>query len=102
MVNVKKFKTVKYLAAKEAGEHNGKKFIIDTAFPAMIQENEKICVRLKGVEQPIVLNQTNLSLLSSAYTDDTENWIGKKVVFVVASVLFNGEMKPSIQLQPTE
>ena len=100
MVSVKKFKTAKYLSAKEAGEYNGKKFTIDTAFPAMIQESEKLCVRLKGIEQPIALNQTNLALISSAYGDDTENWINKSVTLVITSVLFNGEMKPSIQLQP--
>lgn len=101
MVNVKKFKTSKYLAAKDASEYQGKKFSIDTAFPAMIQDTEKICVRLKGIENPVALNQTNLTLLSTAYGDDTENWINKNVTLVISNVLFNGEMKPSIQLQPT-
>ena len=104
MVNVKKYKSVKYLAAKDAGEYQGKKFTIDTVFPATIQNVEKLCVRLKGIENPVALNQTNLTLLSTAFGDETEGWINKKVTLTISKVETEGEFKGmnTVQLQPSQ
>ena len=99
MVNVKKFVTQKYLNAKNDGKDvNGKHVVIDAAFPETINGDEKLCLRFKGIEKPMVLNQTNISILSAALGDNTDDWISKKVSLSVVKVSFNGELKDSLQV----
>lgn len=99
------FITAKYLTAKVAGEYNGKQYIIDSVFREVIgqggQEQEKLCVRFKGIDKPLPLNQTNLTILSSAYGDDTDMWINKKVTLRIVQVKFDGELVKGIQVEIT-
>ena len=50
----------------------------------------KWLIRFKEFDKPMVLNRTNISLLGTFISDDTDDWIGKQVI------LYNDE---SIQFQ---
>lgn len=100
MVKVTEFVNAKYLAAKTAGEYNGKTLTIDSVFPEIINEDEKLCVRFNGVERPLALNQGNLTALMAAYGDDSDMWISHKVILHLVRVTFNGQQVPSIQIEP--
>ena len=104
MVKASKFTTAQYLSAKTAGEFNGKKFTINAAFSSLVgslgKEKEKLLVRLEGIDKPLVLNQTNLAMLTIAYGDDTDQWINNKVILNLVSVSYNGQIVLGIQLTP--
>ena len=100
MVNVKKFVTAKYLSAKNLGDNRGKICTIDAAFTDVINEEEKILIRLNGIDNPMVLNQTNLSILIAEYGDNTDNWINNKVSVNVVKVTYNGNLVDGLQLSP--
>lgn len=52
-------------------------------------------------EKPMVLNTTNIQLLSKACdSDDTDDWIGKQViVFVDENVSFGGELVGGLRIR---
>jgi hypothetical protein len=100
MVNVKKFVSAKYLSAKNIGDSRGKTFVIDTAFSDIINEEEKLIIRLNGVDSPMPLNQTNLSILVEAYGEDTDEWINNKVTLNIVKVQYAGNLVDGIQLSP--
>lgn len=104
MVKATKFVTAQYMSAKTAGEYNGKTLVIDSAYSSLVgavgEEKEKLLVRFSGVDKPLVLNQTNIALLSTTYGDDTDQWINNKVVLNLVTVMFNGSPVLGIQLNP--
>lgn len=102
MVNVKKFVSAKYLSAKNLGDIAGKTVVINTAFPDVINDEEKLIVRFVGIESPLVLNQTNLAILISEYGEDTDDWINNSVKINLVKVNYNGQMVDGIQLSPAK
>lgn len=104
MVKAIEFITAKYLTAKVAKEYNGKSFIIDSAFAETVgqgeNEQDKLCIRLKGIDKPLPLNQTNLTILTGAYGDDTDSWVNKKITLRIVKVKFNGELVDGLQVEP--
>ncbi len=101
MVNVKKFITAKFLSAKNLGDLRGTKHNIDAVYTDVINESEKVIVRLSGVETPLVLNQTNLNILTEKYGDNSDDWINHKVTLNVVKVTFNGNLVDGIQVSPS-
>ena len=100
MPSVAKFVTEsKYLNAKKAGELNGKTMIIESVFPEVINEKEKLCVRFKDCNQILALNQTNITILATELGDDYSSWANNKVVIHIVRVSYQGQMVPSIQLE---
>lgn len=102
MVNVKKFVSAKYLSSKNLGNNVGKTCFIDAAYSDIVNDEDKLLLRLSGIENPLVLNQTNLSILIAAYGDDTDKWLGNGVVINLVKVSYNGQMVDGIQLSPTK
>lgn len=100
MVNVKQFVSAKYLSAKNDSELKGKICTIDAAFPDTVNGEEKLIIRLSGIEKPLVLNQTNLSILIGEWGEDTDNWINHKVSIQIVKVQYNGSLVDGIQLLP--
>ena len=102
MVSAKKYQTEKkYINAQYVKENLvGKALVIDACFNETINEQEKLCLRFKGVDKVLALNQTNLSILSLAYEDETANWVNKKVYLNVLKVKFNGDLVDSVQVSP--
>lgn len=103
MVNVKSYTESNYVSARTGGEYKDKTYVIDSAFEEEVGPNKdvKVCIRLKGIEKPIVLNKTNIILLATEYGDDTTAWINKKVVFRIIPTQFNGQPTKGITLEPT-
>ena len=103
MVNVAGYIKSKFMSAKSAIEQDmkGKKFVIDVAYNETINNEDKLCLRFKNVDSPMPLNQTNITILSAAYGDDTDAWINHKVMLNIVKVNYNGQMVDSIQLEPT-
>ncbi|MDD2208252.1 MAG: hypothetical protein PHU45_02735 [Bacilli bacterium] len=100
MVNVKKFISAKYLTAKVAGDLKGKKLVIDSAFMEQIKDSDKLCLRFKNVDLPMPLNQTNLTVLTAAWGEESNDWINKSVILNIVNVSFQGEVAKGIQLEP--
>jgi hypothetical protein len=105
MVKASKFKTATYLNAKDSTEYNNNSFIIDSVFSAQIGSGdniqEKLCIRLSGIDKPIALNQTNLSILIDRYGDNTDEWINHKVILHIVKVNFSGSLVDGLQVEPT-
>ena len=100
MVSAKGFINKKYFSAKDDGkECDGKSYIIDAAFPEDINGEMKLCIRLKGLDKPIALNQTNLSILVAKFGEETEEWINKQVIISIVKVNYQGSMVDSMQLK---
>ena len=100
MVNIKKLITAKYLTAKVANDLKGKTLIIDSAFIEKIKDEDKLCLRFKNVDLPMPLNQTNLTVLSAEFGEETSDWINRKVTLNIVKVSFQGELTNGIQLDP--
>lgn len=98
-MKVGKYVTQKFLSARSDKDVDGKIFIIDGVFPEIINGVEKLCLRLKGLEKPLVLNQTNISTLSMAFGDDTDHWMNQKISLVIVTVMFNGSPTEGIQIK---
>ena len=98
-MKVDKFNTQKYLSAAKDKDLDGKSFVIDAVFPETINDVEKVCMRLRGVDKPLVLNQTNLHLMMSAFGDDTDRWVNNTVVLRIIDVMFNGQTTKGIQVK---
>ena len=100
MVKATVYKNAKYLSAKDSKDLNGTKHVIDAAFNEVINDEDKLCIRLSNVGLPLALNQTNLNILITAFGDDTDDWINKKVTIRIVKVSYNGNMVDGIQLEP--
>jgi hypothetical protein len=111
MVNVKKFLTTKYLTGKYLDENteekeriNHKPFVIDAVFVESIgqpgKEQEKLAVRFKNIDMPMPLNQTNITILSASFGDNTDNWVNEKVIINLVNKTFQGNPTKGIDLEP--
>ena len=99
-MKVNKFITQKYLSAKADKGIDGVITIIDSVFEENINGQDKLVMRLKGQEKPMVLNQTNLNALMMAYGEDTDLWVSRKVQLIIVTVMFNGVPTEGIQVKP--
>ena len=98
-MKVGKYITHKFLSAKDDKDVDGKTFIINSVHPEIINEQEKLVVRFKGLDKPLALNQTNLNALTLNYGDDTDQWINQKVTLMIITVMFNGAPTDGIQVK---
>lgn len=60
--------------------------------------DRKLVLRLNGTEKGFVLNKTNATTISGLYGDDTDNWIGKKIIVGAREVEFQGKMVMSLRV----
>lgn len=98
-MEVKKYINQTYLSAKNDREVDGNIFVIDAVYPVVIQDVEKVAMRMKNLDKPMILNQTNLNHLMEKFGEDTDEWINKKVQLLVINVSFNGQMTEGIQVR---
>ena len=57
----------------------------------------KWVLHFKGAQKGLVLNRTNAQTIADAYGEDTESWIGKKVILYVTTVGTPTGPKPGIR-----
>ena len=93
-----------YLNAKTAGHLNGRTLTIYEVKCAMIGQDQdavlKMVIGFENVEKMLVVNRTNNEILTEAFSDETDHWIGKDVVLNLITITFKGERTLSIQLTP--
>lgn len=65
------------------------------------EEDLKWCMHFKEFQKPMVLNSTNIQLATKALgTDETDDWIGKKlVIYVDDNVSFGGKLVGGIRIR---
>ena len=65
------------------------------------EQQRKLVVWFQEMEKALILNKTNVRAIERALgSDDTENWIGKKILLRVESVTFRGEFVDAIRVVP--
>lgn len=98
------FDESQYLNAKSAGKLNGTALTIYATKAAIVGQDDnqkrKMIIEFEGVEKTLVTNKTNREILTEAWGDDMDAWIGKKVILHLVFVSFKGERTLSIQLEP--
>ena len=94
------FDNSKYMNAVNAQENVGKTLTIYEVKMEIVRDNQKMVIEFESIERPLIANKTNRTSLIYAFGDDTEEWIGKKVVLRVGEAEFDGRVVPSIKLEP--
>jgi hypothetical protein len=94
------FETSNYLNAKSAGQFNGKTLTIYEVKSEQVRDIRKMVIGFEGVEKALIVNKTNRVILSDAFGDETNDWIGRSVVLHLATVMFEGQKTLSISLEP--
>lgn len=98
-----RFTESKYLSAKvDKDEIDQKKFVVDAVFPEVINGKEKLCVRLRGIEKVLVLNQTNIIAMMQSFGEETELWPSHTITLNIVGIMFNGQLVDSIQVRPSK
>ena len=66
-------------------------------------EELKWMVKFRELKKPMVLNSTNIQLITKALgTDETEEWLGKEIVlYVDDNVSFGGKLVGGIRVRST-
>jgi hypothetical protein len=78
------------------------KAIVEKLTIERLGDDKKPVLHFRGAERMLVLNKTNASVLSDAYGDDSDQWIGKPVIIKPARVNFQGKMVDAIRLEIPE
>lgn len=60
----------------------------------------KPVLHFNGMESGLVLNKTNANMVCKALgSDDTDDWVGRKITLYVAEVEFRGDVVPAIRVK---
>ncbi len=62
-------------------------------------QQQKLVVYFKEIEQGLVLNKTNGKMLIRKLGDETEDWIGKQIELYTTEVEFQGETQLGIRIR---
>lgn len=65
-----------------------------------VGDDTKPVLYFQGKDRGIVLNKTNATNISAAYSQETGNWIGKSVTLFTAWVDFQGKSVEAIRVRP--
>lgn len=65
----------------------------------MMGDDRKMVVYFQGKTKGLVTNKTNANNIAALYGDDTDDWIGQKIVLVEAMVDFQGKSVPAIRIR---
>jgi hypothetical protein len=62
-------------------------------------DGKKLIVHFAGKDKALVCNKTNSAIIQEVLgSDDTDDWIGKKVTLTVKKVEFSGKLVPAIRV----
>lgn len=59
----------------------------------------KPVLTFEGQQKGLVLNRTNATVLTDAFGDDTDAWMGKSIQLYSEKVFFQGQMKDGLRLR---
>lgn len=92
----------KWLAAADLEDQDRTFTISDISQESVGQGEEqelKWVVFFREVGKGLVLNKTNATSLASCFGDDTDDWIGMRVVLYPTQVQFSGKMVEAIRVK---
>lgn len=100
-MDARKFVTPKkYLSVEhDAKDIDGKTVVIDGVFPEVINENEKLVMRLKGLEKKLAMNQTNIMTMVKAFGENTDKWVNQTIALRVVNITVGGNLIGTIQIK---
>jgi hypothetical protein len=61
---------------------------------------KRIIIGIKEYDKPIVLNNTSVNALASAYGADTKDWVGKKAKVHIQDLIVAGRQVKTVFLLP--
>jgi hypothetical protein len=62
-------------------------------------DEKKVVLLLQGTDRCVVCNKTNRETVRDLYGDDTDDWIGKRIVLYPSRVEFGGKRVWAIRIQ---
>lgn len=62
-------------------------------------EGEKLVIYFEGKQKGMVCNRTNANKISSAYGDETDDWVGCQITLYETEVEFSGRSVPAIRVK---
>ena len=81
-------------------QHKPKTLTIASIGEEEVAGETKIVVRFEKTDQAWVMNRTNAYILTEEWGDETEDWIGKKVLLKADKTTFSGKLVPCIRVEP--
>lgn len=93
----------RFLKAADIG--NGRTMTVRDLIVEKVGDSDKPCMQFKECSKGLVLNKTNIELLSNAFGNETDSWIGKRIGLKVEKVDFQGRKVNGIRIygpQPSE
>ena len=64
------------------------------------QEEQCVVMRIKGAKKPMILNKTNMKIITKLFgTPYIEDWSGRKVIIYAAKVRAFGEMIEALRIK---
>ena len=88
-----------YLSADDVGREEIELQIVACDLEDPDDKGEKICIRFADFEQVLLLNRTNAEYLAEKLGDDTDNWLGQKIVLYTAQTMFGGRKTRGIRVR---
>lgn len=90
----------KYLAAADLNDEHVM-LTIDDAEMETLNEEQKLVIRFREVQKGMVVNKTNCGAIEQALgSDDTDDWIGRRIVLYPTMVDFQGRQVEAIRVHP--
>lgn len=94
------FDTSKYLNSDSAKQFNHQVLTIYEVKSDLIREIKKLVIGFENVEKLLIANKTNRTALANAFGDETNDWLGCKVILHLTRVMYDGNLTPSVVLEP--
>lgn len=84
-----------------AGELGGQEVevTISEVVKTTLDDEDKMGLKFVGAKKGMILNITNNGRLMSAFGQDSDNWIGKKIVLYSEPVQFGGKMVEGLRVR---
>ncbi len=93
----------KYLAASDFEDGDVTATIVAADIETIGQGQDaarKIVVKLKGLPKAFICNKVNAGTIAKVTgSDDTDDWIGKRITLGVSEVEFKGDLMPAIRVR---
>lgn len=64
------------------------------------RKTRKPVLHFEGKEKGLALNKTNARTIAAMYSNDTDNWVGKRITLYPAETMFGSERMECIRVRP--
>ena len=91
----------KYLSAEDL---DGKDVTVTIAGVELVdlgqgsKKENKLCITMQGKKKGFIVNKTNAKTIEKLYGDETDEWIGQRIILSPREVEFQGDMVLSIRV----